>query len=63
VDQWKAIVGKMWITFPIGPPQPMFDISSTLAFAQGTQMISGGDPLPQLLEPGVTKCRAELRLT
>src|SRR6516225_3605044 len=26
-------------------------------------MISSRDPLPQLLEPGATKCRAELRLT
>src|SRR6516164_8792357 len=41
----------------------MLDIRSTLAFAQGTQMISSGDPLPQLFEPRATKCCAELRLT
>src|ERR1700751_5704751 len=41
----------------------MLDIRSTLGFAQGTQMISGCDPLPQLFEPRTTECRAELGLT
>src|SRR6516225_10145824 len=53
----------MRITFPIGPSQPMLDICSTLAFTQRAQMISGRDPLPQLVEPWAAECRAELRLT
>lgn len=62
IDQRKAVLRELRISFPISPAQPVLDISPGLGFAQRPQMIGRGHPLPQLLEPGTAENCAELRL-
>src|SRR6185369_1431924 len=62
IDEGKAILGELRIAFPIGAAQPVLDIGFGLAFAQRPEMIGGGDPLSQLLEPRAAEHSAELWL-
>src|SRR4029077_14525509 len=62
MDQGKAILAKMRVTFPISSAQAMLDICLTLGFIQRTQMISRRHPLPQLIETRAAECGPELRL-
>ncbi len=52
----------MRVAFPFGPAQAMLDIGPGFGFVERTEMVGGGHPLAQLLEPRAAEDRAELRL-
>ena len=62
IDQRKAILIEMRIARPVGAPQPMLDIGSTLGLGQRAQMVGSGYPLAQLFEPFAAEDRSKLRL-
>ena len=62
INQRETVLGELRIAFPLGAAQPVLDIGSGLAFAQRSQMIGRGHPLPQLFEPRAAEHGAELRL-
>src|SRR5215472_5167524 len=62
IDQWKAILGKLRVAFPIGAAQTMLNIRFGLGFAQRPQVVSRCYPLPQLVQSRAAEDRTKLRL-